>query len=1364
MKKSILPLTILSFSYLFAINVTFQVNMQYTDPSQGVYIRGGNIGSSLPDTPSMGFQMSDDNSDLVYDVTLELEANSHYTYKFATGESWGWEGNWENVPAECGEGEYIDRFLDTGEEDTTLGPICFGSCEDCVDETINVTFNLDMSDVETSSDGVFVGGGGTFGVPGDNPMSDDDGDDVWTATFELPAGLSTDYTFLNGNCGDWSCKENIAGQDCAVPPYSDRHIDLGTEDVTVNACFAVCGDGSCSDLTLPETVNVTFQVNMNGYDWGTYDPTTSLHATGNYEGWTGAGTLLSDSDADGIYSAVVEIIENTTGVEYKYVIGGWGGPESGAELGSDCDYNPSDEYNNYGFDVATDDIVLPAYIFGGGCSVSEEPPSPVQVTFQVDMSHNPEVLDGHTIALQGEFAGWWPGIVMTDDDGDSVFTATVELDAGSYEYKFAGYEWSTTEFPDWSYTEDNAPSCLILNECTGENGECQFINRSVAVGSSDATLSPVCWASCQTCSFDPSTALVNGDFDGDDSAWTPWIVGEPVEIDLSYTDDGPTGGSGEALRVVASDYGNGGVYQAVNLEEDNVYELSGLFKGVGCDQNWLEISILDDEPQQGVDVGSADVIVKQHFWDCGSSAPWEWDTDFANACGGNPSMIGAPPGVFQASATGVYYILIKSGGVASDVMFDNLILGPSDYIPTEGVSVTFNLDMSSVPTSEQGAYLAGGGTFGNPGDNPMSDDDGDDIWTITVQLDTNFATDYTFTNGFCGDWGCKEDLTGQDCAVPPYNDRHLETGEQSMVINACFGFCGDGFCSNIETDCSDGIDNDEDGDIDCDDSNCANDVACLDDFSGITNPGFEEDTDEDGVPDGWFCENGSASSPATIGSGDAHTGEQYLVLNVGGTGWAVAYQQNIPVNVGETWTFSSWIKDVTPGGAGGDFAALKLEFYDEFNTSLIPGGVETIQQGVSDDWNLFSATYPLPENTVRMTVVLVATRWDNGGDANYGFDDVEFTCEGCETGGVTIDHSEGWNMVGLPLEVESSAYGDLFPSSVAGTLYGFTGTYTPESELTPGAGYWLVFSDTGSDELMGDAINSLTLELSQGWNMISGVTLPVDISAVDDPESIIVPGTLYGFSGTYQNSSTLVPGQGYWINASGGGEVHVSAGGAARASFYSFTDLTKKANILSFNEGNLYFGISIPDEEMLSYQLPPKPPTGMFDVRFVGDRKMVETSGAIEIMNNTQDLSISYSVSINAGNNMRWILVSSEGNEYELKGSGNIVVDGDINHFTLNKVSSIPTEFSLSQNFPNPFNPTTSISYSLPENSDLSINIYSLTGQKIIELVEGHVKAGIHTVTWNGMNHVGVPVSSGVYIYMLQSDSFTALKKMILIK
>jgi|GEM_PF-204718 len=1517
MKNMILTLLFLSFNYLNAVNITFQVNMQYTDASQGVYIRGGNIGSALPDTPSMGFQMSDDDGDLVYDVTLPLDANAHYSYKFATGESWNWEGNWENVPGECGEGEFTDRFLDTGEEDMTLDPMCFGSCENCVDETINVTFNLDMSDVETSLDGAFLAGGGTFGVPGDNPMSDTDGDDVWTVTVTLPANLSTDYTFLNGNCGDWSCKENIAGQECAVPPYSDRHIDLGTEDVTVNACFAVCGDGTCDELEPVLTYDVTFQLTdspCEGNPW----------VTGSMDGWSGWGAELTDDDGDGTFIGLFTGL--TPGVwEYKYTCGGW---DNGIEdVPDECAYNT--EFHNRGFELTDSDLVLDPHPwsgcsdpggvqidlpvdfegstvnytmtdFGGNVSslvtdpydsgnmaieviktnqaatwagttigtpagfatniplslsnsvmtvrvwspqagtpirlkvedsndpthtcetetnttvsgwqvlefdflnqapgtellsvgldygwiynmasiffnfgtegagetyyfddvqMEDEPPGPVQVTFQVDMTHNPEILEGHTIALQGEFAGWWPGIVMNDDDGDSVYTATIELAAGTYEYKFAGYEWSTTEFPDWSYTEENAPSCLVLDNCTGENGECQFINRSVTVGASDAILSPVCWASCQVCGG--GGFLVNGDFDGDDSAWTPWIVGEPVEIDLSYTDDGPAGGSGEALRIVASGWGNGGVYQAVSLEENNVYELSGLFKGVGCDQNWLEISILDYEPQQGVDVGSADVIVKQHFWDCGATAPWDWDTDFANACGGNPSMIGAPPGVFQAPATGIYYLLIKTGaGVLSDVMFDNLSVDISDYVPQEGVSVTFNLDMSSVPTSEQGAYLAGGGTFGNPGDNPMSDEDGDDIWTITVQLDTNFATDYTFTNGSCSDWGCKEDISGQDCAVPPYNDRHLETGVQSMVINACFAFCGDGFCSNVETDCSDGIDNDGDGYIDCDDSNCANDLACIDDFAGLVNPSFEEDTDENGVPDGWVVENGSDSSPATVGSGDAHTGDQYLILNVGGSGWAVGYQQNIPVNVGETWTFSSWIKDVTPGGAGGDFAALKLEFYDEYNASLIPGGIETIQQGVTDEWNLFSATYPLPENTVKMTVVLVATRWDGGGDANYGFDDAEFTCEGCETGSVTVNHNEGWNMIGLPLEVENSAYGDLFPTSVTGTLYSFSGSYTPESELTPGAGYWLVFSDDGSDELSGEAINSLTLGLSQGWNMISGITLPVEISSVDDPENIIVPGTLYEFNATYQNSSTLIPGQGYWINASADGDITISSGSSAKTRS-SFIDCTVKANKLSFNGNDLYFGVSIPKEDMLSYQLPPKPPAGAFDVRFTENMKVAESSGAIEIMNNTDKLSISYTINIDAGEHMRWVLTSNEGKEYELNGSEEITVSGDVTGFSLGKVPEIPLTYSVSQNYPNPFNPVTSIRYEIPVENFVTISVYNVMGQKIADLVHELRPAGYHHTTWNSTNMHGDPVSSGVYIFTVEAGNFRIVKKMILIK
>jgi hypothetical protein len=218
-----------------------------------------------------------------------------------------------------------------------------------------------MSGVETSTEGVFVGGGGTFGNPGDNPMSDDDGDDIWTLSFEFPANFSTDYTFLNGNCGDWSCKEDIGGQDCAVPPYNDRHIDLGSDDVTVNACFAVCGDGSCDELTPPDFGEVTFQVDMSDIDLENYvdnagEAFYGVYATGSFDGWAGWGTQLYDDDGDGVYTGTRELGEGVW--EYLFTVNGWNGLIGNAPAGSECDYFPDDEYANYGLTMGTEDVVL----------------------------------------------------------------------------------------------------------------------------------------------------------------------------------------------------------------------------------------------------------------------------------------------------------------------------------------------------------------------------------------------------------------------------------------------------------------------------------------------------------------------------------------------------------------------------------------------------------------------------------------------------------------------------------------------------------------------------------------------------------------------------------------------------------------------------------------------------------------------------------------------------------------------------------------------------------------------------------------------------------------------------------------------
>ena len=98
------------------------------------------------------------------------------------------------------------------------------------------------------------------------------------------------------------------------------------------------------------------------------------------------------------------------------------------------------------------------------------------------------------------------------------------------------------------------------------------------------------------------------------------------------------------------------------------------------------------------------------------------------------------------------------------------------------------------------------------------------------------------------------------------------------------------------------------------------------------------------------------------------------------------------------------------------------------------------------------------------------------------------------------------------------------------------------------------------------------------------------------------------------------------------------------------------------------------------------------------------------------------------------------------------------------KVSALPTEYSLDQNYPNPFNPSTTIRYNVPVSEYVSIKIYNMLGQEVRTLVNKETNAGSYQVVWNGKDNFGSQVSSGTYIYRIVSGSFIQTKKMILLK
>ena len=94
----------------------------------------------------------------------------------------------------------------------------------------------------------------------------------------------------------------------------------------------------------------------------------------------------------------------------------------------------------------------------------------------------------------------------------------------------------------------------------------------------------------------------------------------------------------------------------------------------------------------------------------------------------------------------------------------------------------------------------------------------------------------------------------------------------------------------------------------------------------------------------------------------------------------------------------------------------------------------------------------------------------------------------------------------------------------------------------------------------------------------------------------------------------------------------------------------------------------------------------------------------------------------------------------------------------------LPDKYALQQNFPNPFNPRTTIHYELPNQELVKIIIFNLLGHQVKRLVDGFRGAGVNSIVWDATNDHGQPVSAGIYIYQLQAGGFLQTRKMILLK
>jgi len=485
--------------------------------------------------------MTDSDADGIYTATLELDTNQNIYYRFQNGLG---IADAETVPMECAS-MFMGlpyRMIQLGTSDTTLATVCFGECSNCivVNPTIDVTLQVNMAQQTISPSGVHVAGNFQGWDPAATPLTDLDGDGIFTVTISVDENANLLYKFINGDT--YAGVEYVPGV-CGLPDglgEYNRVLETGTIDVLAPVvCF-----GACEDCVVePVMVEVTFLVNMANETVND----NGVHFVGDLQGWDPAATPMTDENGDGIFEVTLEAEVGST-VQFRFLNGNdWPFSEAvPAECGVDDGFGGM----NRTFLIGEIENLYGPICFGS-CADCEPiiNPTTIEVTFQVNMSNESVSADGVYIA--GSFQGWTPGTSeMTDTDGDGIYTHTATIEAGAeVAYKFLnGNVWG-------------APEEAVPAECGVENGFGGY-NRGFLAGQNDTLLDVVCFGECIDC-LPQTIVIVTLQVDMTNQN----VTGDEVYVAGSFNGWNPT----ESLMIPL---GNG-IYQlpiAINSGEDVSYK------------------------------------------------------------------------------------------------------------------------------------------------------------------------------------------------------------------------------------------------------------------------------------------------------------------------------------------------------------------------------------------------------------------------------------------------------------------------------------------------------------------------------------------------------------------------------------------------------------------------------------------------------------------------------------------------------------------------------------------------------------------------------------------------------------------------
>ncbi|RKZ31700.1 hypothetical protein DRQ36_01125 [bacterium] len=371
-----------------------------------------------------------------------------------------------------------------------------------------------------------------------------------------------------------------------------------------------------------------------------------------------------------------------------------------------------------------------------------------------------------------------------------------------------------------------------------------------------------------------------------------------------------------------------------------------------------------------------------------------------------------------------------------------------------------------------------------------------------------------------------------------------------------------------------------------------------------------------------------------------------------------------------------------------------------------------------------------------------------------------------------IDIKRGWNMISAPIVAPSMSVSALFPTSIGGVWRWSNSllSYVEELNIQIGRGYWLLSNRDTTYTRTGNAVYNYDRSLPTGWVMLGS---PAHRTYLEDqditPPGASMEGTFYYYDTEgiprYRLTDEFVPGRAQWIFCSEPAIARIS-------SIYLPKEAPDVERIPELS-GEIY--IEDDPGQFVSFAMVDNPMDRPAPPAVPGTSNRITLDGEMPLFHSevSPARSAEWTGKLELAKNsaIGWKFIGEgefvfevDGISYNMSDWSGIEIQAGAHNFKVTVRKTLPDKFALLPSVPNPFNAATRLRFALPEDSEITLSIYDITGRSVRKLVEGETPAGYHRAVWDGRTDAGKELPSGIYFSVLKTGDRVFNRKLLLIK